>query len=152
MAERKVVHIYAETDTPAPTTVKRYGGYVLECIRKNGEPATREEFMEMENTYHGVILQMFVLAIKRINQPCEIHLHTQNAYILNMVDKFLSTWAENDFHNSKGEPVKNADIWEHLWQQVKTHKIVIEHGMHPYYGWIQTEIMKIKKEKAAQLQ
>lgn len=151
MGERKVVHIYAEADTPAPAALERYGGYVLECIRKNGEIATREAFMKVTNTYHGAVLQMFVLAMKRMNQPCEVHFHTQDAYVLNMVDKFLSTWAENNFHNSKGELVKNAESWEQLWQQVKMHEIVIEHGPHTYYKWMQDRMEKVKKEKTAQL-
>lgn len=151
MAELQRVDIYVETDNRSPASCERYGGYVLEYIRKNGDPETPHDFAQITGTYHGVILERMVAALRRMLRKCEVHLHTQDAYVLNMVDKFLSTWAENNFHNSKGELVKNADAWEQLWQQAKMHEIVIEHGMHPYYGWMQTEIMKIKKEKAAQL-
>lgn len=147
MAELQRVDIYVETDSRNPAACERYGGYVLEYIGACGEPETREDFFQMTGTYHGVVLERLTTALCRMRWRCEVHIHTQDAYILNMVDKFLTTWAENNFHNSKGELVKNKDAWEQLWQQVRKHEIVIEHGLHSYYGWMQTEMEKMKKEK-----
>lgn len=151
MAGLQRVDIYVEADNTAPASMQRNGGYVLECKRKNGDLVTKEAFMETEGTYHVTVMQMLISAMERMKQPCQICLHTQDAYVLNMVDKFLSTWAEHGFCNSKGQPVKNADVWEQLWQQVKKHEIVIEHGSHPYYRWMQEQMKKMREEKAAQL-
>lgn len=147
MAELQRVDIYVETDNKAPASCERYGGYVLEYVRANGEPETRHDFRQTTGTYHGVILETLKTALTRIKRSCEVHIHTQDAYVLNMVDKFLATWAENGFRNSKGEPIKNMDIWEQLWQQVKKHKIVVEHGPHSFHGWMQRQMEEKKKEK-----
>lgn len=93
MAELQRVDIYVETDSRNPAACERYGGYVLEYIGACGEPETREDFFQMTGTYHGVVLERLTTALCRMRWRCEVHIHTQDAYILNMVDKFLTTWA-----------------------------------------------------------
>ena len=75
------VHLYIEVDSTAVRVSNKWFGYVLECS-VHGEPKTREGFGEIEGTYHKAVLTAMVHGIERINRSCEVHVHTENTYIL----------------------------------------------------------------------
>lgn len=141
----KEVHVYVETDTTTPAEKQRWSGYVLECQTAAGQTVTREEFDQKTGTYHAVILQTLIGAMRRINKSCEVHIHTQDTYILNMIEKNLPLWAGNGYRNVKGDLVKNHFDWAALWKEVQKHRMVTEPGMHTYYSWMQAEVMRRKK-------
>jgi len=147
----KRVNIYIGIN-PANTrkSKKRYG-FVMECVIDE-VPHTRDQFGEVEDTYNGAVLQAINAALGRMNQSCEIHIHTENKYILNMIDTNLDLWAGNGFTNSKGKPLENQDEWRMLWQQSIKHMMVTEPGRHPFSEWINgilqnDEKFESKKEK-----
>lgn len=139
-----VVHIYAETDSTAPKSQERMAGYVLECITSSGKTATREYFEKKTGTYHAVILRTLIDAMSRINQSCEIHVHTQNDFILESLVSNLPGWASNDYRSQKGTMIKNCQEWQKLWELVKKQLIVKAPGMHSYYAWMQGEMARLK--------
>lgn len=144
------VDIYVEADSTTPRQSVRAAGYVLECI-KGDAVHTREEFAHKTGTYNAVILQMLVKALKRINQSCEVHIHTQDTYVLNMIDKNLELWAGNGFHTVKGELVKNHFEWEQVWKLGSRHLLVAEPGEHSYFTWMQGEMAALGKPAASSI-
>ena len=80
------VHIYIETDSKAPQRQLRKYGYVLECSLR-GAIWTKEKFGEAEGTYHSVVLRALIEAMKRLTKESEVHIHTENVYILSMLEK-----------------------------------------------------------------
>lgn len=83
------VDIYIETDSTSPRPHVRKYGYVLECDLR-GRPVTREGFGQTEGTYNQSVLIALAEALVRIKQPCEIHIHSGNEFVLNMVDNNLN--------------------------------------------------------------
>lgn len=144
----QTVHIYVETDIAAPQSAERISGYVLECITGSGKTVTKERFQKKIGTYHQVILQTLAEALERINKSCEVHIHTQNTFILNMVERNLPGWAEHDFRNAKGELIKNHSQWSRVWKAGQKHLLVPEEGMHPYHNWMTDEMMRMKTREA----
>lgn len=136
-----VVHIYAEADSAAPKESERMTGYVLEC---EGKQRTVEDFNLRTATYHAAILSTLCTALSRINQSCEVHIHTQNTYILNMIENNLPAWAGNGFCKKTGDPIRNDGLWKRFWGFYQKHLIVVEPGIHPYLNWMQDEMMKRK--------
>lgn len=139
-----VVHIYAETDSMAPRTQERMAGYVLECVTSSGKTVTREHFEKKTGTYHAVILQTLIDAVHRINQSCEIHVHTQNDFILENLVSNLPGWASNGYKSRKGTLIKNCQEWQQLWELVKKQLIVKEPGMHEKYKDMQDKMKEMK--------
>lgn len=134
-----VVHIYAEADSTAPKEAERMTGYVLEC---EGRETTVQGFHTWTATYHAAILSTICTALSRINQSCEVHIHTQNTFVLTMLEKNLSAWAGNGFRNIKGEPIKNDILWKKVWGYYQKHLIIAEPGLHPYLNWLEDEFTK----------
>lgn len=138
------VHIYVETDSTAPKSKERMAGYVLECTTASGLPVTREHFEKKTGTYHAVILQVLIDAMQRINKNCEIHVHTQNDFVLESLVSNLPGWATNSYKSQKGELIKNCREWQQLWELVKRQTVIKEPGMHEYYEWMQNEMTRIR--------
>lgn len=138
------VHIYAESETAAPRCMKRRMGYVLEYV-SSGRTFTREEFYEDTGTYHAVILRALTKAVKRIKEPCELHIHTQDTFTLEMLDENLPYWAVNGYRTAKGKLIKNHFEWQNLFEASRSHLITKEAGMHTYYHWMLDEMKKCRK-------
>ena len=135
----KIVHIYISV-TPASTLkCKKKYGFVLSCVTQKGE-VTREGFGEMEGTYHKVTLAAVNKAMERLNRSCEVHIHTENVFVLNMMHYHLPAWAENGFKTSRGKEIENKEDWETFWRLSKDHIILPEPGKHEYTSWINQEL------------
>lgn len=139
----KRVNIYIAVNSANTRKSKKRYGYILEC-EIGGAAYTREGFGECEETYHGATLRALNGALERINQTCEVHIHTENTFVLNMMEKNLGKWAGNEFRTSKGKPLENQEEWMQLWQQFVKHLMVEEPGRHAFSNWLQ-ELMADNK-------
>lgn len=135
-----VVHLYAESGNVAPRNLTRKTGYVLEYITKTGRTVTRERFTDREGTYNAVTLQMIAEGLQRLVHPCEVHVHTQNRYILTMMSTRLEEWKENGYRTARGDPVSNDEKWKQIAET--EHLLVPEPGSHPYLEWMLNEMRK----------
>lgn len=97
------INIYIETDSETPRSTERWTGYILECFR-NGQAVTREHFEKRTGTYNETVLRTLIDAVKRINQPCEVHIVSRNSYVLSMIDRNLETWAKKRISVSERLP------------------------------------------------
>lgn len=135
------VHIYITQSSGNTRKSKRSYGYVLECMLK-GEPRTVEGFGKVESTFHETNLIAINEALARLNQSCEVHIHTEDKFVLNMMEHNLDRWAVNDFKTSKDKPVESEKHWRRFWDLQKKQMIIPEHGPHSYNDWILGEIRK----------
>lgn len=137
----KSANIYIGINSANTRKSKKKYGYVLEYIYQE-TPYTKEAFGELEGTYNRVVLAAVNEALERFKEPCEIHIFSENAYVLSMMKNNVSNWANNGFLTSKGHPVKNQDEWKAYWNLSKKHQVIPEEGKHSYLGWIQEQLMK----------
>lgn len=129
-----VVHMYVEAANTSPKEMLRQTGYILEYERKNGTVHEHTEYMRQAGTYNNAILKTLIKAVEELKKPCEIHLHSQNDYILGAVSRYLPRWAENNYQSAKGTHVRNHFDWAILHEKLKNHITVPEPGMHMRYG------------------
>lgn len=136
----QIVHIYAESETADFRSMDRGVGYVLEAVLPSGKTVTREKFQWMTGTYNDVILRAFNEALARMTGSSEIHLHTQDKYILTAIDRYLDTWEVNGFRNAKGEEISSAEHWKAFAGLIENHLICVEPGHHSYLNWMINEM------------
>lgn len=141
-----IVNIYIDTDSVFPRSSEKSYGYVLECIIRE-TPYTREGFGSMKGTYNEATLTAAKVALSRINTRCEVHLFTRNIYVLDMIDRNLDKWVENDFTGATGQKIKSAELWREVYEASKDCNLVPEPGEHSYSRWIKEEIEKRKRGK-----
>ncbi len=107
--------------------------------------AFRMEYKKRDNTIHsseglGVVegtrnkatLTAINKALKRLNHSCEVHIHCENSFIVNMFNNHLEKWDQNGYLKANGEPVANKVGWQWLWQLSRGHKVIMEAGKHKY--------------------
>ena len=77
-------------------------------------PATTNNRMELMGALQ---------AMRALNQPCEIKLHTDSQYVKKGMTEWLPGWKRNGWRTSSKEPVKNADLWRELEVEAARHKL-----------------------------
>lgn len=142
------VDIYIETSSTYQGSTDRKCSYVLSVSIRN-EERTREGFGHLEGTWHQAILITLAEALERMTVPCEICVHTRDAYVCSRIAK-LEDLAGSGWKDSKGELIKNAEEWQRIYSAAHAlpdaHKISGISGKHSYSEWLQEEMEKRKDE------
>ena len=70
-------------------------------------------------------------ALKVLQRPAKVTLHTDSKYLLDGITKWIAGWQRNGWRTSAKKPVKNEDLWRRLiaaldghvvsWQWVRGH-------------------------------
>lgn len=101
------------------------GEPVVETITGSSQNTTNQR-MELTALLQGICMA----AEKSVCAFDEIKVYTDSAYCCNCYkDKWYKAWVRNGWVNSKGEPVKNRDLWELLV---------------PWFEDVKVEIIKVK--------
>ena len=89
----------------------------------------------MLTTNNRMELTAAIEALAALRQPCRIALHTDSQYVQKGVTLWLSNWKKNNWKTAAKKPVKNADLWQTLDQEISRHHIawhwVKGHSGHP---------------------
>lgn len=140
------IDIYLESSSWYLGVRERWGGYVMAYQRENGELFTAEGFEKINGTYNHVLLHMLAEALKRVQKPSEIHICSANSYILDMMDNYLPIWAKNGWKTSRGQPIKEKEEWETIWNRSQGHILITERGLHEFSHWMMDEFARKERE------
>ena len=104
--------------------VLRTGGHEKEL--SGSDPATTNNRMEMTAV---------IEALRALNSPCEVKLHTDSKYVIDGITKWIFGWQKNGWKNAAKKPVANADLWLALVEAKRLHKVswhwIKGHSGHP---------------------
>jgi len=120
----------------------RWCGYLLSFRKKDGEEITRSEFSWEDGTYNSCIIQTMQKGLRRLKKSCEVHIHTQDGFALDMIKNYLKDWAKKGFQGKK-----DGSQWEEIWNLTKEHRIICCHGKHEYLSWMKGEMERKKHEE-----
>lgn len=143
------VDLYAESDSISQISIERRAVYVLEFVSPGGYITTETEGVRGTGTYHQIILDVLGRALGRMRRDCEVHIHTQDNWLLNAAERDLQGWARSGFTTKAGKPLANREQWERFYSMTMEehhHLIVPEHGGHAYYGWMQAEMRRSRQK------
>ncbi|MBF8781079.1 ribonuclease HI [Pseudomonas fulva] len=99
-----------------------------------GEAVTTNNRMELMAAIQGL------LALKR---ECEVLLVTDSQYVMKGINEWMANWKKRGWKTASKEPVKNADLWRLLDEQVARHKVT--------WKWVRGHIGHAGNERADQL-
>ena len=116
--ETKAVEIYTDgacRGNPGP------GGWGVLLIcgesRKElfgGEPNTTNNRMELMAAIEG---------LSSLKRGLPLTLYTDSQYVRKGITEWIINWKKRNWHTANKKPVKNADLWKRLDQEVGRHKI-----------------------------
>ena len=90
----------------------RYGGHEKELF--GGEARTTNNRMELTAVLSG---------LKPLNRPCDVVICTDSQYVKNGMESWIHNWKKNGWKTASRQPVKNADLWQQLDEQVARHRV-----------------------------
>ncbi len=126
------VDIYTAVKSSSNSKTMGKYGFVCTCVKKSGEVGQIQDTGQIKGTRHETEVKVITEAMGRLNQSCEVHIHCEDTFVINMIDYRIHEWAGNDFRKTNGAPIANADRWRMLWKKMQGHVIRTEKGQHDY--------------------
>ena len=130
MADELTINIYADggcRGNPGP------GGWGV--LMQAG--AVEKELCggERDTTNNRMELTAVIRSLEALKRPSTINVHTDSQYVQKGISEWIHNWKRNGWRTSDKKPVKNADLWQLLDEQVGRHQVAWEwvrgHTGHP---------------------
>lgn len=78
---------------------------------------------EAQTTNNRMELTAVIEALRTLKRPCQVELYTDSQYVKKGIQEWIHGWRLNGWKTSARQPVKNADLWQMLWDQTQGHQI-----------------------------
>ncbi len=78
---------------------------------------------ERETTNNRMELMAAIEGLKALKRECEVLLTTDSQYVMKGINEWMVNWKKRGWKTAAKEPVKNADLWVQLDEQVNRHKV-----------------------------
>ena len=104
-----------------------------------------------ETTNNQMEIVAAIEALKILKKPCTVNLYTDSKYLQLGITKWIHTWRVNNWLKSNNKPVKNAQLWQKLQDEIARH-VIIWHwvkGHSNNYGNIIADKLAVKGREIA---
>ncbi len=86
----------------------------VEKTLHGGEPLTTNNRMEM---------LAVIEALGALKRPCKVLLHVDSQYVMKGMTEWIHGWKQRGWRTADKQPVKNADLWMRMDEEVARHTI-----------------------------
>ena len=90
---------------------------------------------EADTTNNRMEMTAVIRALKALNEPCAVTIHTDSRYVIDGMTKWIEGWKRKGWVNASKQPVRNQDLWHDLIEAVLHHQIewqwIKGHDGHP---------------------
>ena len=109
------------------------GGWGV-VLRYKGQTKTLKG-AEADTTNNRMELTAALEGLKSLKRPCKVSLTTDSEYVRKGITEWIHGWKQKGWRTASKQPVKNADLWRELDEQVNRHKVTWQwvrgHTGHP---------------------
>jgi len=78
---------------------------------------------EANTTNNRMELMAAIQALSALKRGCELTLYTDSQYVRKGITEWIDNWKKRNWKTAAKKPVKNADLWQQLDNQVVRHQI-----------------------------
>lgn len=76
-----------------------------------------------DTTNNRMELFAAIQALRQLNQPCQVEIYTDSAYVCNAFEEgWIDSWQNNDWKTASKQKVKNDDLWKMLLIELSKHQ------------------------------
>lgn len=79
-----------------------------------GQPSTTNNRMELTAVIEG---------LSALTRRCRVVVHVDSNYVKNGIERWLAGWKRNGWRTAAKQPVKNAELWQHLDAVAARHEV-----------------------------
>ena len=98
---------------------------------------------ELGTTNNRMELMAVIQALAALKRPCDVVLYLDSQYVRKGITEWIHGWKAKGWVTASKEPVKNADLWKLLDEQVSRHTVK--------WQWVRGHIGHPGNERADQL-
>ena len=77
---------------------------------------------EKHTTNNRMELRAAIEGLRALRVGCEVEVVTDSEYLKNGITTWIHSWKRKNWMKGANDPVKNADLWKELDQEVGRHK------------------------------
>jgi len=78
---------------------------------------------EGQTTNNRMELTAAIEALRALNQPCRVRLHTDSQYLRQGITEWINGWKSRGWKTAARKAVKNQDLWRALDEEVARHQV-----------------------------
>ncbi|WP_425914724.1 ribonuclease HI [Pseudomonas sp. GWSMS-1] len=90
---------------------------------------------EADTTNNRMELTAAIRALAELKRSCDVRLVTDSQYVMQGIQGWMPNWKKRGWKTAAKQPVKNADLWQQLDEQVNRHTVTWQwvrgHTGHP---------------------
>lgn len=77
-----------------------------------------------DTTNNRMEMRAVIEALKALNQPCHVKIHSDSALIVNAFKQgWIDSWLKRGWKKSDKKPVENQDLWKEMLSAMKPHDV-----------------------------
>lgn len=79
---------------------------------------------ERNSTNNRMEMRAIIEALKALNKPCHVKIHSDSALIINTFTKgWIEKWQQKGWKKADKKPVENRELWEEMLAAIKRHTV-----------------------------
>lgn len=78
---------------------------------------------EAGTTNNRMELTAVIEALRALKRPCSVVLHVDSTYVMQGMSSWIVGWKRNGWRTAAKQPVKNAELWRALDEEVSRHEV-----------------------------
>ncbi|MDF2690657.1 MAG: rnhA2 [Gammaproteobacteria bacterium] len=78
---------------------------------------------EQHTTNNRMELMAAIMALRALKKTCQVSLTTDSQYLRKGITEWIHNWQKNNWKTADKKPVKNADLWRELLEEVAKHQV-----------------------------
>ena len=79
---------------------------------------------EQNTTNNRMELTAVIKALEKLNEPCNVDLYSDSAYVVNAFTQgWVTSWQNNNFRGADKKEIKNIDLWQKLIELTNVHYV-----------------------------
>jgi ribonuclease HI len=114
------------------------GGWAFILKHPKSGKVMEQSGAERQTTNNRMELMAVLAGLETLKRACTVELYTDSVYVGKGISEWMPRWKANGWQRREGKqlkPVKNADLWQQLDQQLQRHRVkyhrVAGHSGHP---------------------
>ena len=93
------------------------------ALMRNGSHVKELWGGEKDTTNNRMELTAVIEALRALKRPCTVVAHVDSTYVMQGMSSWIAGWKRNGWRTASKQPVKNADLWRELDEQVARHDL-----------------------------
>ncbi len=115
--ERSLVTIYTDGACSGNPGPGGFGAWL-----KYGNHEKKIYGSEVYTTNNRMELMGAIKGLEALKKPSKVEIYTDSVYVKNGITTWIHKWLQNNWRNSHKELVKNADLWQTLYEISSVHE------------------------------